>query len=214
LSVSDGINTSEHTTVTINVNNLNDNQPSDILLSNDQFSESEAIGTSIGTLSTLDRDKEGFHTYSLVTGAGDADNQKFDIDGDQLVTAVSYDYDHEKSFTIRVKMTDYRGDSYEKVFTITTEADRDIQLEIPTAFSPNGDQVNDTWEIDRLLSYPKHLLKVFNTDGMEVFSNAGYTAQWDGTHKGQEQAFGTYYYIIRLNDASGKVFKGTVLIIK
>ena len=214
LSVSDGVNTSDGTTVTINVNNLNDNQPSDILLSNDHFSESEAIGTSIGTLSTIDLDMEDFHTYSLVTGAGDADNQKFDIDGDELVTAASYDYDYLKDFTIRVKMTDNHGDSYEKVFKITVETDKDIQLAIPTAFSPNGDQVNDTWEIDRLLSYPKSILKVFNSDGMEVFSNAGYTAQWHGTHKGQQQASGTYYYIIKLNDASGKVFKGTVLVIK
>jgi gliding motility-associated-like protein len=214
ISVSDGINTSEHKAVAIHLNNLNDNLPSDILLSNDRFSESESSGTSIGTFSTVDPDMESSQTYILVPGAGDADNSKFAIDGDQLVTAATYDYDFEKVLTIRVRMTDSRSDSYEKIFTITVEADKDIQLAIPTAFSPNGDQVNDTWEIDRLLSYPESVVKVFNSDGMEVFSNTGYTAQWDGTHKGRQQAFGTYYYIVRLNDGSGKTFKGTVMIIK
>ena len=69
---------------------------------------------------------------------------------------------------------------------------------IPNVFSPNGDGVNDTWEIKGLENYTGITVDVFDRYGRLVFSRRGYHKAWDGTYEGQGNplAVGTYYYII------------------
>lgn len=68
---------------------------------------------------------------------------------------------------------------------------------IPNTFTPNDDNVNPTWVIKYLESYPECRIKVFNRDGQVVYESLGYRAPgWDGTYKGKKVPFGTYYYII------------------
>src|SRR5690606_13544355 len=74
------------------------------------------------------------------------------------------------------------------------------EIHVPNAFSPNGDLVNDTWEIVGLSSYPDADLSVFNRYGQLVFQSTGYPAAWDGRSRSGELAKGTYYYIIKLSD--------------
>ncbi len=84
---------------------------------------------------------------------------------------------------------------------------------IPNAFSPNGDGVNDVWEIASLSSYPGCTVDVFNRYGQQVFTSKGYTKPWDGTNKGTKLQTGVYYYII--NPGNGiKTFSGHVTIIR
>ncbi|NIG55473.1 PKD domain-containing protein [Chitinophaga sp. Cy-1792] len=70
----------------------------------------------------------------------------------------------------------------------------------PTAFSPNGDGINDTWIIKNLSDYPGATVEVFNRYGAKVFSSNGYNTPWDGTSKGGMLPLGTYYYVIRLKN--------------
>ncbi len=72
------------------------------------------------------------------------------------------------------------------------------QLDIPNAFSPNGDGINDTWKIGYLNTYPNATVTIFNRYGQEVFHSEGYTKEWDGTFNGKPLPIGTYYYIINL----------------
>ena len=67
-------------------------------------------------VSKKEKDK---HTYSLVSGTGDADNSKFTIDANKtLKTAASFNYDHNSSLTIRVVASDQKGATFEKIFSI------------------------------------------------------------------------------------------------
>ena len=85
--------------------------------------------------------------------------------------------------------------------------------EIPNAFSPNGDGVNDTWNIKYLESYPGATVDVFNRYGQIVFRSFGYNRPWDGSSKGQLLPIGTYYYII--NPKNGKpIYTGSITIIR
>ncbi|NCI50360.1 gliding motility-associated C-terminal domain-containing protein [Sediminibacterium roseum] len=68
----------------------------------------------------------------------------------------------------------------------------------PNAFSPNGDAINDTWEIPLLASlYPDCVVEIFNRLGQPVFRSVGYGKTWDGRFKGIDQPVGTYYYVIK-----------------
>lgn len=85
--------------------------------------------------------------------------------------------------------------------------------EVPNAFSPNGDGINDTWNIKYLESYPGATVDVFNRYGQIVFRSFGYSRPWDGTVQGKLLPIGTYYYII--NPKNGKpIYTGSITIIR
>ncbi|MDB5007180.1 MAG: beta-propeller fold lactonase family protein [Mucilaginibacter sp.] len=84
---------------------------------------------------------------------------------------------------------------------------------IPNAFTPNGDGINDTWNIKNLESYPNCLMEIYNRYGEKVYSSIGYGIPWDGTYRGASLPAGTYYYIIDLK-VNSKVLSGYVAIIR
>ncbi len=80
---------------------------------------------------------------------------------------------------------------------------------IPNAFSPNGDGINDKWNIGSLNSYVNCTVQVFNRFGHPVFQSFGYNKPWDG---GNLPA-GVYYYIIDPKNGR-KTFTGSLTIIR
>jgi gliding motility-associated-like protein len=88
-------------------------------------------------------------------------------------------------------------------------------FKIPNAFSPNGDGVNDFWEIKGMEKYKTVDVSVFDRYGKKVYETSGYANAWDGTHKGSGTPLpvGVYYYII---DAKRGIppFIGSVTIIR
>ena len=89
---------------------------------------------------------------------------------------------------------------------------------IPTAFTPDGDQTNDSWTLQNIDQiYPKNIVSIYNRWGNLIYqSNAGnYESQpWDGKYNDEELPVGSYYFIIEYNDdyTSGK--SGIVSILK
>jgi len=70
------------------------------------------------------------------------------------------------------------------------------------AITPNGDQMNDVWEILDIENYPTAVVKVFNRWGEIVFESNGGDAYipWDGMFESEDLPVGTYYYVIDLNN--------------
>lgn len=72
---------------------------------------------------------------------------------------------------------------------------------IPGGFSPNGDGVNDYFEILNLDSYPQNSLQVLNRWGDLVYTASPYNNQWDGTANtgirlgSGKVTDGTYFYV-------------------
>lgn len=83
----------------------------------------------------------------------------------------------------------------------------------PNAFSPNGDNINDTWVIADLVLYPNAVVEVFNRYGQPVYRSSGYGTPWNGSYNGAPLPIGTYYYVIRLQPGS-KPISGSVTILK
>jgi gliding motility-associated-like protein len=67
---------------------------------------------------------------------------------------------------------------------------------VPNAFSPNGDGVNDQWNIKYLNTYANCTVEVYNRYGARLFASVGYAVPWDGTYNGAAVPGGVYYYII------------------
>jgi len=87
------------------------------------------------------------------------------------------------------------------------------KLVVPSAFTPNGDGINDKWDIEGLIAYANATLDVFNRYGVKVFHSNGYYSAWDGTYNGKPVPVGVYYYIINTN-FFGQVISGPVTIIR
>lgn len=85
--------------------------------------------------------------------------------------------------------------------------------QIPNSFTPNGDGINDRWELTFLQNYPKCQVQVFNRLGTLVFSSISYGVSWDGTYNRNYLPSGTYYYVIDLKNGEQKI-AGNVTIIK
>ena len=119
-----GSNTGGSVTATVTL--VYNTAPTDIGLSPTSVPENEAIGTTVGTLTVTDIDEGDTHTYTLVSGEGDTDNASFTIDGTSLKTNAVFDFETKTSYSIRIRVTDAGGLSYEEVFTITvTDVDED-----------------------------------------------------------------------------------------
>jgi len=86
-------------------------------------------------------------------------------------------------------------------------------LIIPNTFTPNGDGINDTWNIKDLDYYANCTVQVFTRYGQSVFSSIGYGIPWDGTYKGVKLPTGTYYYVIDLKNDT-KYLSGFIALLR
>jgi chitodextrinase len=126
----DGTVSSNNVTVLVNVSDVND-APNDIELSNSFIAENSGAGAIIGELSATDPDASLLFTYTLVDGAGDIDNDAFEISDSSLSANSDFDYETKNSYSIRIQVSD-GALSYQEAFTIgvfdANEAPTDISL--------------------------------------------------------------------------------------
>lgn len=74
-------------------------------------------------------------------------------------------------------------------------------LQIMTGFSPNGDNINETFTILGIEQHPVNQLLIFNRWGNLVYEAKSYQNDWNGTHNGEALPDGTYYYIFKYDEA-------------
>ena len=89
-------------------------------------------------------------------------------------------------------------------------------LKIPNAFSPNGDGINETWNIEQLKDYPNAEVQIFNRNGQLLYVAKGNNiAAWMGSINNKPVPVGAYYYVITLNNAlRNKPFSGWVMVVR
>jgi len=85
---------------------------------------------------------------------------------------------------------------------------------VPNAFTPNGDGVNDYWQIPFLDPGLGAEVSVFNRWGQLVYHSSAAKVSWDGRLNGKPQAAGVYVYVITFKDAGFPSMKGMVTLIR
>jgi large repetitive protein len=101
--------------------------------------------------------------------------------------------------TYTVQVIDGAGCSRTLDITLTAPQD----LEMPTAFSPNGDGHNEFFVIRGLEAYPSNTFTVFNRWGNVVYDRLNYRNNWDGlSSMGGELPSGTYFVILTVNQGT------------
>ncbi|MEM9855924.1 MAG: gliding motility-associated C-terminal domain-containing protein [Bacteroidota bacterium] len=89
-----------------------------------------------------------------------------------------------------------------------------LRIYLPSAFSPNGDGLNDTFgPVGEGIDQFK--LTVYNRWGEVVFHSQDIAEKWDGRHKGTPVPFGSYNYeVFAMGKEIGQVRKaGSVTVV-
>ena len=89
-------------------------------------------------------------------------------------------------------------------------------IAVPTAFTPNGDGLNDYLYPVNAYKATNLLFRVYNRGGQLIFETKDWSRKWDGTFHGAPQATGIYVWTLEYNDASNEKvsLKGTSALIR
>jgi len=82
-------------------------------------------------------------------------------------------------FTITPNTNECEGVEYDTLIQVNPV---EFPIFVPEVFTPNGDFINDTWQIQWRSDFPLELytMEVFNRSGAQVFSMSPVTPDWDG----------------------------------
>ena len=180
-------------------------------------SENDALGNSGGEVWSLTGTNGGAHHGSVVLSS----------DG-------SYTYTPEVNFfgtdifTYQIcdKVTSANCPSARVKIVLAKDAE--CPVFVPNSFSPNGDGINDYYQIGCIYNYENPVLEIYNRWGNLIFRKEHYgdidywgneaEAWWNGrsdnkmTLGNQDVPSGTYYYILKLNIT--KIKKGFIFLNK
>ena len=100
--------------------------------------------------------------------------------------------------------------------TVNVNAVCMLPVFVPSAFTPNGDGLNDVFKLAELNGQRLISLLVYNRYGENIYKEEGVNKGWDGKYKGIPQPSGTYVYLIRYFDLQGIVhtLNGTIVLIR
>ncbi len=155
--------------------------PSDITLSNETIAEMELAGTLVGTLEAVDEDDDA-HTFSLVEGDGDDDNDSFRVLGTQLISGEVFNFNSKSVYTIRIQTEDDDSNTFTKSFEISisnvTAVAEWEESGITVYPNPSKGRVS----IEMINDYIGDVsVKIFTLDGKEVMSQDNYSKDQKST---------------------------------
>ena len=84
---------------------------------------------------------------------------------------------------------------------------------ITNTFTPNGDGINDTWNIPTAESFANTVLRITNRYGQLVYQSTGKFKPWDGKFNGKDLPSAAYYYTLNFNNGLS-IYSGWVMIIR
>ena len=150
----------------------------------------------------------------------DLDNGSFDNCGiaSVVISQSEFDCSNVGNNLLSVTITDNSGNQTTAQVLITVIASdacggsNVTGPSVPDAFTPNGNNFNDTWVIPGLEGYNTKEMTVYSRYGTLVYYSTQYNNDWDGTllNTGTPVPDGTYYYILNLD--GGKQLNGYVYI--
>lgn len=146
-------------------------------------------------------DKEGQLIRSINMGAGTA---YVDDEADPVNQFITY----------RIRATPNQSGIAESISN-TLNFIKDSKIFFPTAFSPNGDNLNDQFFVSGQFIVELEL-SVFNRWGELIFVSNKKEATWDGTFNGKLAAEDAYVWSAQVTDRAGRTFKeaGTVALLR
>jgi gliding motility-associated-like protein len=121
----------------------------------------------------------------------------------------------DREYTIRLEITDSIGCSSQSVHTI--KAVSSCYIAIPSAFTPNADNLNDYLYPLNAYKAEDLVFRVYNLYGQKVFETRDRFTRWNGTFNGKMQQPGTFVWTLHyIHKDTRRIFdmKGTTTLIR
>ncbi|MFQ3213250.1 MAG: hypothetical protein ACI9C9_000777 [Marivirga sp.] len=112
--------------------------PTNMALANNSVSESIASTTTVANIGVADLDDDSF-SFALIGGAGSDNNDLFNIVGSSLRTNGGFNYEVDSTLSIKIRVTDPHGATFQKVFSLEVTNANDT----PTGISLSGDKIGE-----------------------------------------------------------------------
>lgn len=121
---------------------------------------------------------------------------------------------HTPAVSTPVKQMESVNTNTEKVQQ-KTEAYTAVRILFPSAFTPNGDGLNDSYSPSVSEPVTQYVMRIYNRSNQLVFQTLHPEESWDGTFRGQAQPHGAYICIVSCETTSGKhSAKGEFLLLR
>lgn len=122
--------------------------------------------------------------------------------------------DTQTVFIVRLAVMDSAGCNDSTFYLIKVE--NSCNLMVPSAFTPNGDGLNDYLYPLNAYHATNLSFRIFNRVGQMVFESGNATRKWDGKVNSKPLPTGVYVWILEYNDQNGKKvsLKGTTVLIR
>lgn len=186
---------------------LDENGDSAVLSAGDSYSGSAPLEVHFTANPT---DYDGYDTYF---------EWQFFTESDPT-TPVYTRYEENTDFTftqagsynvyLLARFTNSSGDTVEYRigdFSPITISISESELNMPNAFSPNGDGINDIYKPKSgYKSIVKFDAYIFNRWGVKLFEWHDPSTGWDGTYKGKPVKDGVYFCLVKAEGADGRKF--------
>lgn len=100
--------------------------------------------------------------------------------------------------------------------TVLVSTGGDCDVYIPSAFTPNNDNINDAFGVIDNVAVQYFSLQIYNKWGQLVFNSNDIFQKWDGTFKGKKMPNGSYVWMLTYVNRKGRKFyeQGTVMLIR
>lgn len=153
--------------------------------------------------------------YSLVWYDSNDVSTRNLLDNDAVLEQGMYYAVYEFSTTISGET--YMCESNPVAISVDPTVCSTEELVIPDAFSPNGDKINDTFELQNIqFVYPDYTIEIYNRYGRVVFKGDVEVGFWDG--KSNQSGLlsndalptGVYFYVIKFNRFGTEPYQGQV----
>lgn len=123
---------------------------------------------------------------------------------------------YNRTGTYDVCLTAYNSVNCQRTTCQKVKVAVNLLVEAPSAFTPNGDGINDKF-LPIVRNAESYELNIYNRWGQKVFSTTNQTEGWDGTvnRQGPVQPSDMYFYTIsvRTNEGERKVTRGAFYLI-
>jgi gliding motility-associated-like protein len=82
-------------------------------------------------------------------------------------------------------------------------------------FSPNGDNINDFWQVENAPSFSQCGVTIYDERGLKVFQAKPYLNDWNGISSGGKVLpAGVYYYVMKCDDSGNNYLAGSINIVR
>jgi gliding motility-associated-like protein len=91
-----------------------------------------------------------------------------------------------------------------------------VEMFVPTAFTPNGDGLNDILRPVLLGVKKLHYFKIFNQWGQQIFESNSVKQGWNGMYKGVAQSAQVVVWIVEGMGVDNKIYqkKGSTTLLR